>query len=112
MPGPTTGRHALPTDLADGRQHRRLIASALNSALAGHLNCGVQVTLAPSAASTTLVDARINLNTAVLACPLTANAAAEIGAGTMYFVPTVGQAVIHHANNTQSDRTFNLALIG
>lgn len=112
MPGPTTGRHALPTDLADERQHRRLIATALNGAMQGHINCGKTVTLVANAASTTVVDARINLLTAVLACPLTADAAAEIGAGTMYFTPAVGQVVITHANNAQADRTFNLAMIG
>ncbi len=112
MPGPTTGRHALPTDLADERQHRRLIATAVNSALQGHLNCVKAVTLAVSAASTTVVDARISLLTAVLPSPLTADAAAEIGNGTMYFTPSVGQVVITHANNAQADRTFNLALIG
>lgn len=91
---------------------RRIIAS-LNAALGGKLNCTIDVTLTASAASTTVTDARIGFYSALIPMPTTANAAAEIGAGGMY-IDTLkkGSAVIHHANNTQTDRSFRFIIIG
>jgi hypothetical protein len=45
--------------------------------------------------------------------PTTANAAAEIGAGTAYIsARTKRSFTITHANNSQSDRTFGYVVIG
>lgn len=85
-----------------------------NSMLGGKLNATYPgFTLDANASQTTLSDFRIGGSTVVLFCPKTANAAAEIGAGTL----TVGEPVsggvnIGHANNSQTDRTFDLVLIG
>lgn len=69
------------------------------------------VTLTASVASTTLTNPLIRFDSPILLQPTTANAAAEIGAGTMYISETGrvnGSAVIVHANNAQTDRTFRL----
>lgn len=90
----------------------REIARTLNRINQGQFNCVLIVTLVANAASTTVTDSRISAQTACLPSPVTAHAAAEIAAGGLYFTPTNGQVVIAHANNAQTDRTFNLALIG
>ena len=88
--------------IADERDHRRLILQSLGE------RAGI-VTLAANAASTTLSDARIRFDSPMMLVPTTANAAAEIGNGTL-FLPEAGRAngaiVIAHANNAQTDRTF------
>lgn len=99
-------------DMPDERQHRRQLAQQLTTTIQGRIDCTLSLTLTANVASTTITDSRISLSTAVLAMPTTANAAAEIGAGTMYFTPSAGQCVVTHANNAQIDRTFTMALIG
>lgn len=92
----------------------RRIAHTLNSVLSGKLNVTTDVTLTANASSTTLTDARIGFQSAVVpAMPTTANAAAEIGGGTLYIDTLIkGSCVIHHANNAQSDRTIRFLIIG
>lgn len=76
------------------------------------MNTG-SVTLTANVASTTVTDARAGLQSFIGFMPQTANAAAEIGAGTMY-VATQGKQTftITHANNAQTDRTFRYCLLG
>lgn len=81
----------------------------------GRSNASGTLTLTANAASTTLTDARIAADSAVILIPATANAAAEIGAGTLYVSETGrvnGSVVISHANNAQTDRTYRYAIIG
>lgn len=98
--------------LPNEKQHRENIARVLNSAVTGALDCTLQVTLDANAASTTVVDSRISIQTAPVLVPTTAHAAAEVAAGGLYVTPTKGQVVINHANNAQTDRVFQLALLG
>jgi hypothetical protein len=109
---PETSRPRVPEYQPDEAQHRRQIARGVNLMMNGWLDCTKLVTLTDSVAMTTVTDARININSAVLAMPTTANAAAEIGAGGLYFVTANGSVVIHHANNAQTDRTFMCAIVG
>lgn len=80
--------------------------SIFEAALAGRTGL---LTLTAGAASTTLTHPMIRFNAPILLQPTTANAAAEIGAGTI-FLPEAsrnnGSAVFTHANNGQTDRTF------
>ncbi len=81
----------------------------------GRTNNVLDVTLTASAASTTVTDARIGVNTVLLFMPTTANASAEIGAGTIYVGQSGrvnGSVAITHANNSQTDRTFKVVLVG
>ncbi|MCW5615894.1 MAG: hypothetical protein KIT32_12305 [Rhodocyclaceae bacterium] len=83
--------------------------------LQGKMNVVIEVTLTASAAFTTVTDARIGYSSAPIAVPLTSNAAAELGAGTLY-IPSAtilnGSFVIQHANNSQTDRNFRFVVIG
>lgn len=109
------GYAPVPEALPDEQEHRRKIAGTLNRALNGKTNVITTVTLTANAASTTLTDNRITPQSFIGFMPVTANAASELGAGTIY-VPfstqLIGSAVINHANNAQSDRNFIVLIIG
>lgn len=88
-----------------------IIIDFCNRLLLGKLNAVLQVSLTANVATSTVTDSRIGPLTAILFSPLTAHAAAEIP--TLYVsVQTKGLATLTHANNAQTDRTFNLAFIG
>jgi hypothetical protein len=81
----------------------------------GKVNASIDATLTANAATTTLVDARFASTSVLLFDPLTAHAATELAAGTMYVLAanrTNGSATITHANNAQTDRTFRVLIIG
>jgi hypothetical protein len=101
--------------LADVVRYSRLLWDALYKARRGKLECIVELTLAPGAATTTLIDERISNQTFVGFDPRTANAAAELAAGTLYILDanrTTGQVVVTHASNAQADRRYFVSLIG
>ncbi|MBN9497859.1 MAG: hypothetical protein J0H39_13970 [Alphaproteobacteria bacterium] len=97
-----------------------LAARAINSAMRGQVNAvhraaDADFTLADNADSTVLVDERLGYYSWVGFMPMTANAAAEIGAGTLYVEASdmkAGQLTVRHANNSQTDRTFRAVIIG
>jgi len=80
----------------------------------GKMDCTTEITLTPSAASSTLNDIRLSPYSVVLFDPQTANAAAEKAAGTMY-VTTANRGnnawTITHANNAQADRLFRVLIL-
>lgn len=97
----------------------RRISSTVNRMMAGRTNNTGQVTLTAGAASTAvpLPKGRLAENSLILFDPLTANAATELAAGTMYVLSSnrdVSNATftITHANNVQTDRTFKYAFVG
>lgn len=80
---------------------------------AGRSNAVGSVTLAASAATTTVIDPNCAAGSTPIFTPTTAHAAAEQGAGTMYVSAVANQSfTITHANNSQTDRTFRYALYG
>jgi hypothetical protein len=102
----------LPPNGGDPRE----VAVAVNQALNGKINSVKTVTLTANVASTTVNDPRIGSNTAIILFPQTANAAAELGNGTLYIAPgnytLKASFVITHANNAQTDRTYSVAILG
>ena len=104
------GRRLAQEYMPDEKQHRRELARAVNQAMVGHTNTTLFVTLTASAATTTITDSRISLQTCVALMPQTANAAAALA--TTYTTCGKGVATINHANNTQADRTFTVAIQG
>lgn len=89
----------------------RRIVTTVNSTLQGKMNAVLPVTLAASAATTTVIDARISAFSSLTFSPITAHAAAEIP--TLYVQSqTSGQAVLAHTNNAEADRNFNMTIIG
>jgi hypothetical protein len=92
----------------------RRVAETINRVLSGKLNAVLPITLAASATSTTIIDARIGYYSALLLQPLTANAAAALY-GAPYVLPSAqksGSVVLNHANAASTDRNFNLLIIG
>lgn len=93
----------------------RKVAEVVNRSLGGKLNAQVEVTLTANAASTTLTDARLTAGSFLDFDPLTANAATEKAAGTIYVTSANrrnGSCVITHANNAQADRAFKVLIVG
>jgi hypothetical protein len=114
-----------PTDIgsdswAGVRTFARAIASVVNRINTGKINAVYRVaeadfTLTANAASSTLTDARLTAFSHVAFDPMTANAAAELAAGTLYVTSANrnnGSFVLTHANNAQTDRTFRVLIIG
>ena len=84
----------------------RAIRNAFLLSIAGRTGT---VTLTPSVAATTLTNPIIRRDSAITLTPTTANAAAEVGNGTIYIGESGrlnGSAVITHANNAQTDRIY------
>lgn len=104
-----------PRFIPDGERHRQLLGEAVQGAFLGKTNNVIVATLTANAVSTTITDARITAGSWLGFMPETANAAAELGNGTLYVADSGrvnGSATITHANNAQTDRTFRIAIIG
>lgn len=103
----------VPVEHADGKEHRRRIATTVNQILGGKINATGTVTLTANAATSTLTNSHIGYDSLIVLSPTTANASAEIGNGTIYIgTYTTGSCTITHANNAQTDRTFKYAVLG
>lgn len=102
-----------PVQHGNEREHRRLLAEAIKRAADGRSNAIGAVTLTAGTAVTVVADARLATDSVPLFTPITANAAAEQGAGTMYVaIRSSGALALVHANNGQTDRTFVYAIVG
>ena len=99
-------------DLAPGELQIRRIVQAVRQLIQGRNNANGAITLTANVASSTIDDETINANGGVFFTPQTANAAAELGAGTMHASVSAGQITITHANNAQTDRTFYYVVLG
>lgn len=93
----------------------RRLWEVLSQVRKGKMDIVGEVTLTANAASTTITDNRISPQSVIVWHPRTANAAAEMAAGTMYITDANmanGSAVVTHANNAQGDRSFRFAVLG
>lgn len=90
----------------------RVLAQAIKQLIEGRSNANGEVTLTANAASTTVTKTTINGQAGVFMFPKTANAAAEMAAGTCHAAVLAGEVVITHANNAQTDRTFYYVVLG
>ena len=93
------------------------IAQGVNQLVDGRVASNSSVTLTANAATTAVKDFRVGTDSVILFMPLTANAAAEQAAGTMYvtaanIAPRSDQFTITHANNAQTDRDFRYIILG
>ena len=91
----------------------RKIILAVQQLAAGRSNAVGQVTLATGSATTVVNDANCAPGSSVLFTPVTANAAAEAGNGTMYLSSVSNKSfTITHANSGTTGRTFLYAILG
>jgi len=89
------------------------IVLAIQQLAAGRSNAVGTVTLTVSAATTTVTDNNCAVGSVPILVPTTANAAAEIGNGTMYISAVANKSfTITHANSATTGRTFLYALHG
>lgn len=111
--------NGFPVVSPTGNDKPRVTAAVLNSVRCGKLNAMAEITLTAGAASTAYVQAttqgieKIGPDSFIWPMPLTANAAAELAAGTLYVTAQANGAVTFaHANAGSVDRTFRLLIIG
>lgn len=91
----------------------RRLAIAINGIIDGRTDNYGSVTLTASTATTVVSEARVTDFSTINLTPVTANAAAELGAGGMYVsAKAIGSFTITHANNAQTDRTFDYSWSG
>lgn len=91
---------------------QRVILS-LQQLAAGRSNAVGTVTLNVSASTTTVSDNNCAAGSIVVFTPTTANAATEIGNGTMYLSAVANKSfTITHANSATTGRTFLYAIHG
>lgn len=112
---PLIGRPRAPQVGSNSPLHRQQIARVANLAIAGQIDCSLQVTLAANVSSTTVTDSRIGPTTTASLTPNTAHAAAELAGGKLYVpLATIGSGslVIQHSISSWIDRTFTLNLCG
>ena len=89
----------------------RKLGDAINDIFRGRSNAITTLTLAASSTTTTLTYRHIHPGSRFVLTPTTANGAAALT--NVYFsTPGNGSVVVNHSNNAQTDRTFNVALLG
>lgn len=88
-------------------------AFAIQQLAAGRSNAVGSVTLTANTTETVVTGVNIGADSYPFFVPLTANAAAETGAGTMYIsARSAGSFTIKHANNAQTDRDYGFVCLG
>jgi hypothetical protein len=98
---------------ASGERDLFRIVRGIRDLFEGRSNAVGSLTLAANAATTTVTAQNCGAACKIFAFPTTANAAAEIGNGTMYIgTVSAGSFVVTHANNAQVDRTFFYVALG
>jgi hypothetical protein len=86
---------------------------AIQQLTQGRSNATGVFTLAISAATTTITDNNCAAGSVIIPIPTTANAAAELGNGTMFLSSTTnGTFTFTHANSATTGRTFKYAILG
>ena len=101
--------------LNDVAEWARSIHAAFYKARHGKLDCVTTLTLTVSSATTVFNDKRLSPQSVVDLDPMTANAAAEKAAGTVYcLTANRGNETWTYtcANNAQADRTYAVSIIG
>lgn len=107
-----------PTQFSDFSQlgaYIRRMWDSLQALRKGKIECVTTITLTASATTTALSDIRISPQSILIFDPLTANAAAELAAGTLYVLKADrgdGTATLTHANSAQTDRDFLVGILG
>ena len=89
------------------------IVLAIQQLFAGRTRAAGTFTCAAGATTTVVANALVNVGDAVLLMPTTANAAAEIGAGTAWVsAVAIGSFTVTHASASSTDRTFRYLAMG
>jgi hypothetical protein len=96
-----------------GETRLTAIVQSIRELFEGRSHAVGSVTLTTGAATTTVASDLCGEGSKIILTPRTANAAAEIGNGTMYVSSVKAkQFIITHANSGTTGRTFDWALQG
>ena len=91
----------------------RKLADSINQIVKGRLDAYGSVTLRANQTTTTVSARSVAERSTIILTPRSANAAAELGNGTLWVSAKAnGSFTITHANNAQTDRVFDYAWIG
>lgn len=83
------------------------IVRAIRELFEGRSNCTGEFTCALNAATTSVAAPNCGADSRILLQPTTANAAAEVGNGTIYVsAVSQGSFTVTHANSATASRTF------
>lgn len=104
-----SGYRLPPLDWYDPTEWLREVSKAVRGVMDGKINATGSITLTASSATTTLSDRRIGAGSVILFMPTTANALADMPYVTGR---ADGVATLNHANNAQTDRTFDYSVLG
>jgi len=99
--------------------HRRELADAISRLQQGKIGSVGSVTLTAISATTTLTDANIGPDSAIILVPTTENASKEfvglLDLDSVGIYPSArvnGSATLTHSNHSSSDRTFTYVVLG
>jgi hypothetical protein len=118
MTAATPSIQGVPLNLPNEKMHRMRMATAINQIVQGKMNVNQTVTLRASHTTTTVTDARIGPNSAILLTPTAAHAATAYVAGIYVTnqLPSVGTTpgslTLNHASSANTDQTFTLTILG
>lgn len=88
-------------------------ALSLQQLASGRSNAVRTFTLAIGAGTTTILDDNCAVDSVIIPIPVTANAAAEVGNGTLYLFASANKSfTFAHANSATANRTFRYAIVG
>lgn len=116
----------VPQIIPNSIEMARRLAITANGSVSGKMNVTGTITLVANQATTTITLSRdqVTPTTTIQLYPRTANASAEQGNGTIYTssispanphatIPVNNATItITHANNVQTDRTYDYLLLG
>jgi len=100
-------------DLPPAGASMRQIITAIRELIQGRNNATDSVTLTINTTTTIVSKTTLNSGGVPILVPRTANAAAEQANGTLFISAIAGGSfTITHANNAQTDRTFDYISLG
>ncbi len=88
----------------------RKIVLTVNLLMRGKTNNVGELILTASATTTTITDNNVNPNSAIILQPITEHAADHFV--DTWVIAGDKQFVVHHNNNSQTDRTFKYIVVG
>lgn len=99
--------------LQSGEMDLRRIVGAIRDLFEGRSNAMGSFTCELNAAATTVTHPNIGPESKIRITPTTANAAAELGNGTIYVsAKALGSFTVTHANSATTERTFDFCIAG
>lgn len=107
-----SGRITPLTTIPQGADRdKREVAVLVNAMLDGRSNAGGSFTLAANTTTTTVTDPKFGPDTRLAWAPTTSNAASALS-GLYVSAKAAGSFTLTHANNAQTDRTFDYVIQG